>query len=749
MKRSAAEIKVTGIVQGVGFRPHVYRLANKLGLAGWIINTTNGVTIRVEGRAKDIKGFVRELQTSPPPLAYIESLRTKKIQPEGYSAFFIQKSSQSLDADISIPPDVGTCPDCLKEYNDPNNRRYGYPFTNCVNCGPRFSIIRASPYDRKNTSMNVFRMCADCAGEYEDPANRRFHAEPNACPTCGPQLLLTLPDGRAYNGDIRALLKAGKILAVKGIGAYHLACDAKNDKAVRLLRKRKKRQTKPFALMCRDLDVVRKNCELSLKEEELLTSPARPILLLKKRQTSMLCDEIAPGLDTLGVMLPYTPLHYGLFDDDISILVMTSANISGDPLIITEREAYSKLGFLADFFVVNKREIVNRADDSVVMSFMDMPYFIRRARGYVPQGIHLPCKVDPIFAAGGDLKGTFAYASDKKAVISQYFGDLGNLENFEAFKEGVRFFGEFLQIKPQSVACDIHPGYISTRFASAYAKELSVPLIKVQHHKAHFASAMADNALNESVLGVICDGTGYGEDGTIWGCEVFHGNYQEIKRVGSLESFLQPRGDEIIKYPLQMASVLLYSLWKDEDKVMRVLPGCKRLLPFVKAQVGSKTLCIESSSCGRLFDAAAAICGFTAMVSYEGEAAMRLESLAHYSPEVEPYSYSIHEGSIMRLSWGFLSEMADDKLQGTEASILAARFHTTFINALAEMVSKLAVKYKTDKVVFSGGTFQNRFVIKRLAERLKAMDIMPYFHRQVPTNDSGLALGQLMIAANR
>ena len=751
-EHGAVEIHITGTVQGVGFRPHVYRLASILGLSGWVINTTAGVTVRLEGPKETIASFQERLRTSPPPLATIESFTAYDVESEGFSAFFIHESKPAPDTEISIPPDISTCADCLREYRDPGDRRYGYAFTNCVNCGPRFSITRTAPYDRKNTSMHAFELCENCAQEYADPMNRRFHAEPNACPVCGPKVALTSSDGTPLDGGMetaRELLKQGKILAIKGVGGYHLACDATNDDAVGLLRDRKKREAKPFALMCRDLDTVRSHCVVSTDEEHLLTSPARPIILLKRTPLGGLTDVIAPGLDALGVMLPYTPLHYGLFDVDLSVLVMTSANISDDPLILTEEDAYRQLGDLADIFVVHKREIVNRGDDSVIMLFNGGPYFIRRARGYVPQGIQLPCTIPPVFAAGGDLKSVFAYGREKKAVLSQYFGDLDNLKNVEAYLDGVRFFADFLKITPEKVVCDLHPDYVGAGYAERYAEKLGVPLIKAQHHKAHFASAMADAGLNEKVLGVVCDGTGYGDDGSIWGCEFFHGDYESIDRVASLEPFMQPRGDGAVKYPLHMAAVLLYSLWKDEKKLLQVLPESADLMPFVRAQTVNNNLSIASSSCGRLFDAAAALCGFTSKSTYEGEAAMRMEALARSSGlvlnNVVPYAFAILEDDIARLSWSFLDEMAEDKRKGAGPTMLATRFHRTFTTALNDMIEKLTARYMTQKVVFSGGTFQNRLIIDILARELPTKGIMPYFHRRVPTNDGGLALGQVML----
>lgn len=765
----AVDIDVAGIVQGVGFRPHVYRLAQSLGLRGWVLNNAAGVSIRLEGSLEAIERFSKKLRAAPPPLASIEGYSVSRARPERFNAFSIQESAAAGVTDIAIPPDIGSCGDCLREFNNGGDRRYGYAFTNCVNCGPRFSITRAAPYDRRNTSMDAFEMCELCAAEYGDPGDRRFHAEPNACAVCGPKLQLTDPRGRLLAEDelplmqdqgesgpnadarfaarLRALLKKGHLLAIKGIGGYHLCCDAQNVGAVRRMRERKRRETKPFALLFRDLGVVREHCEVSADEEKALTSPARPIVLLRRAEASALCDDIAPGLDTLGVMLPYTPLHYGLLDDDLDILVMTSANISGDPLVLTEAEAFAELGQLVDFFVTHDRQIVNRADDSVVMLFGGAEYFIRRARGYVPRAVPLPRTTRPVLAVGGDLKSVFAYARGAKAIPSQYFGDIDNLKNFEAYERGLRFFGEFLDIVPEKIVCDLHPGYISVAHAERTASELGVPLVKVQHHKAHFASAMADNGLDEKVLGVVCDGTGYGDDGSVWGCEAFYGDYDDIERVGSLAPFSQPRGDDIAKNPLQMGAVLLYSLWGDDERVRAVLPGSEAILPFVKAQATSANLSIESTSSGRLFDAAAALCGFSGKVTYEGEAPMRMEALARSAPVCRPYAFSIDDGELLRLSWSFLGEMAEDKLRGTSPAQLAARFHTTFAEALAEMVGVLAQRYPAKKVVFSGGTFQNRFVLEILAGRLAARGVDAYFHRQLPANDGCLALGQVMLAS--
>ncbi|MBS3910059.1 MAG: carbamoyltransferase HypF [Actinobacteria bacterium] len=792
----AVDIGVSGVVQGVGFRPHVYRLAQLLGLRGWVLNTAGGVAIRLEGPEETIERFSQELLGAPPPLASIERYTVARAQPEGFSTFSIQESAADGVTDIAIPPDIGSCDDCLREFNSESDRRYGYAFTNCVNCGPRFSITRAAPYDRRNTSMDAFAMCERCAAEYGDPGNRRFHAEPNACPVCGPKLLLADAQGRSLSEDelsltysqgralteddlpffedegerrpnhdtrfaarLRALLKKGYLPAIKGIGGYHLCCDAQNAGAVRRMRERKRRETKPFALLFRDLEAVREHCVVSADEEKALTSPARPIVLLRRGERSALCDEIAPGLDTLGVMLPYTPLQYGLFDDDLSVLVMTSANISGDPLILTEDEAYAELGEIADYFVTHGRAIVNRADDSVVMffrgSFSADPngdfhageYFIRRARGYVPRAVPLPRAVRPVLAVGGDLKSVFVYARREKAIPSQYFGDIDNLKNFGAYERGLRFFGEFLDIVPEKIVCDLHPAYVSAAHAERLALELAVPLVKVQHHKAHFASVMADNGLDEKVLGVVCDGTGYGDDGSVWGCEVFFGDYEDIERVGSLAPFRQPRGDEVAKNPLQMAAILLYSLWGDEDRVRTVLPESEAVLPFVKAQAGSANLSIMSSSCGRLFDAAAALCGFSGRVTYEGEAPMRMEALARSAPVCRPYAFSIDDGELLRLSWSFMGDMAEDKLRGASPAQLAARFHTTFVEALAAMIATLLRRYHAEKVVFSGGTFQNRLVMDILAGRLAERGVEAYFHRRLPANDGCLALGQVMLAS--
>ncbi len=734
------EVKIKGTVQGVGFRPHVYRLAAGLGLFGWVINTAAGVTVHLEGHLSQIEAFCRELRANLPPLARIDSWLERPAVPAGYSSFFIQESHAGSDTEISIPPDTGTCPDCLEEYSDPADRRYGYEFTNCVNCGPRFSITRAAPYDRANTSMHMFRMCERCLAEYSDPADRRFHAEPNACPVCGPKVEFssgTKPE------DIRQALKAGRILAIKGIGGYHLACNALDEKAVLLMRRRKKRETKPFAIMCRDLDEVRRYCYLSAEEEGLLASPAKPIVLLCRREDAPLAAEIAPGLNTLGVMLPYTPLHYGLFDRELSVLVMTSANISGDPQILTAAEAHSELENLVDGFVEHPRQIVNRADDSVLMRHNGHDYFVRRSRGYVPQRILLPESVPEIFAAGGDLKAVFAFVREKSVVLSQYFGDLENVKNFDAYRQSAEFFRGFLRAEPKIAAADLHPNY----FSSSLARDFNLPLVQIQHHQAHFAACMADNGITEKVLGVVCDGTGYGEDGTVWGCEYFYGDFQRPARVGSLEQFFQSKGDGVQKNPEQMAAMLLYELGCREEIIAGLLPGCAEILPLLAPMQRSRMLSVRSSSSGRLFDAAAALCGVSTRSSYEGEAAMRLESLVGGLRDVKPYYFEIREKDMPRLSWDFLALMAEDRAAGLSPREMSERFHRTFADGILAMLTLLKERFPAQKAVFSGGTFQNRVLINYLAEKIPEIGLTPFFHRQVPANDGGLALGQVVLAA--
>ena len=742
----AVEVKVLGTVQGVGFRPCVYRLALRYNLKGWVINTSAGVIIHLEGKETDIKDFCEELQAFPPPLSHINSFEVQEVTSEGFGTFSIHESRAAPETEVSIPPDTGTCPECLREYMDSLNRRHRYDFINCVNCGPRFSITRCSPYDRSNTSMDGFDLCEDCGREYNDPADRRFHAEPNACPRCGPVVRLTSNTGTVLLSDPASCLKAGQIMAVKGLGGYHLACNAEDSKAVMILRERKRRETKPFALMCRDLTEVRRHCAVSPEEEKLLTSPARPIVLLQRRLDCTLTEYIAPGLVTLGVMLPHNPVQLSLFDNELTTLVMTSANISGDPLILTEEEAYQELRGLADIFLVHNRTIVNRADDSVVIVHRQKEYFLRRSRGYVPLYIDIPISREPVFAAGGDLKSVFAFARNNKVMLSQYFGDMENPKNLEAYQLGVDFFKEFLYIKPEKIVADLHPGYISSRFAS----ETGLPVVKVQHHKAHMASCMADNGLNEKVLGVVCDGTGFGEDGTIWGCEFFYGDYQSMKRVGSLQPFKQPRGDAVQKNPQQMAAMFLYAMHKDEGEIVQLIPEAGEMLSFLRVLERSDSLAVSSTSSGRLFDAAAVLCGFTSKPTYEGEPAMVMESLANLEVRdgkfVDGYPLSISQPDIYRISWDFIDYMVEDKLRGTPAPVMAARFHYTIGEGLISLLKLLKKDFPATKVVFSGGTFQNKLLINYLDEKVPRTGLTPYFHRQVPPNDGGLALGQIMLA---
>lgn len=738
-------MRVRGTVQGVGFRPHVYRKAVALGLKGWVINTSGGVRIHVEGEAEAVRRFVSELPSDLPPLACIEEMELLPREPVGYETFFIHESLPADDVAVTVPPDVGLCPDCLREYRDPEDRRYGYEFINCVNCGPRFSIIRAVPYDRENTSMAVFTMCKECRQEYEDPANRRFHAEPNACPRCGPQLRLVDREGKEVVGDPRHYLRRGKILAVKGIGGYHLACDALNWQAVRELRERKRRETKPFALMARDLDTVRKYCHLSPEEERLLTAPERPILLLRSRGNPALSPEVAPGLNSLGVMLPYTAIHFSLFDESLELLVMTSANLSGDPLILTEEEAFQDLRDIADLFLIHNREIVNRVDDSVVTLFQGKEYFIRRARGYVPLGLKVSRSLPPLFAAGGDLKNVFAFSKGRWIVPSQHFGDLENPRNLDAYRRGVEFFRHFLQVEPVAAVADLHPLYFST----AFAEEMGLPVVKVQHHRAHFASCLADNEIEEKVLGVVCDGTGYGEDGTVWGCEFFYGEYCENERVGSLLPYWQPVGDSVQKNLAQMGAMLLLQLGWEERDILSLFPELAGEVSIIKAQIRSEKLSIPSSSSGRLFDAAAAIAGICGRATYEGEGPMRLEAAAERASGQESYPVRVEKDDMYRLSWHFVEEVARDRLAGVDPAVIARRFHLTFAQGIEKMLLYLRQEYPARKVVFSGGVFQNRLLAGYLAERLLELGLTPCFHRRVPPSDGGLAVGQIMIAAGR
>lgn len=758
---------ITGIVQGVGFRPFIYQLAQELNLSGWVRNTPSGVEIEVQGVIDQFNFFEDALKNKLPPLAVVTSQTTADITPiEGDTSFTILPSGDGI-CDIQIAPDSSICSDCLQELFDPANRRYLYPFITCTNCGPRYSIITGIPYDRPKTTMALFPLCPDCQKEYENPLDRRFHAQPIACHACGPQLTLINSAGDKIASQDNALkealelLKSGAILAIKGIGGYHLAVDATNHEAVRKLRERKNRDEKPFAVMVNSLETAIKLTFISEVEERLLNSPEAPIVILKKMDVTKLSPLIAPNNGWLGLMLPYTPLHHLLFaphpssvitQKPFSALVMTSGNISDEPVVFEDDEALKRLSKIADFFLLHDRPIHIRSDDSVIRVFQGRPLFYRRARGYAPRAITLPFEVKPLLATGAELKSALCIASGNKAFLSQHIGDLQNQSTLDSFTHTVSHISEILQIKPEVVACDLHPDYLSTRFS----EDLALPLIRVQHHHAHLAACMAENNLVGEVIGIIFDGTGYGSDGTIWGGEFLVGGYDDFKRVGHFQALPQPGGDAAVREPWRMAMAYLYDAVGEEaftldHPLTRHLSKMEMELfaQMLRRRINSPL----TSSCGRLFDAVAAMLGLRYFVSYEGQAAIELEALAEDENKDRnkdtTYTYNIlsHPDTPLKLDFSpmFSELLADLQLDITTASI-AYRFHQTVAAASTKLCLQIAQSSGLNRVILSGGVFQNRLLAEMLYNNLANIDFKVFTHHLTPPNDGSIALGQAAVA---
>lgn len=729
------KLEIIGAVQGVGFRPFVYRLAKELDLRGWIINIPEGVKIEVEGENLDV--FLKRLQEEKPPLAYIYSISFEYAEEVGYADFEIKESHSEGKREVFILPDIGTCDECLKEIFDPKDKRYMYPFTNCTHCGPRFTIIEKLPYDRPNTTMKVFKMCQECEREYNDPTNRRFHAQPNACPKCGPQVFLYDKEGSLLGEGEEAIdlviqaVKEGKIVAVKGIGGFHLICDATNEKAVNTLRMRKRRQEKPFAVMFKSLQQLKEYARPTNLEEALLSSPQRPIVLVEKVQNS-LPETIAPGLKRIGAFLPYSPLHYIILSKLDVPIVATSGNYSEEPIVKDNEEALNKLSEIADLILVHNREIKRRCDDSVVKVVGDIPLLIRRSRGYAPLPVKLPYKLkNKVLATGGMLKNTFAIAWDDKVFISQHVGDVENYQTLKSFEEMVFDLMNLYQFEPEIVVCDMHPRYETTRWAQFFSEERNIPLLKVQHHYAHILSCMAENGIEDEVLGIAWDGTGYGEDGTLWGGEFLVCHYKTYRRVYHFKPFRLIGGEKAIKEPKRVALSLLLELFGEKALDFN-LPFDRKELEMLFNAWSKGINSPFSSSVGRLFDAVCSLLGIRHINNYEGQAAMILEDL--YNPTIKDhYSYSI-EGQIIDWHPTIL-----DILQDKEREKVPSRF----INTLAKIALDIARRVGIEKVCLSGGVMQNDPLVSKIKEELTKNGFLVYTHQKVPTNDGGLCLGQV------
>jgi len=737
-------IHVRGTVQGVGFRPFIYRLARDEALAGWVRNDSTGVVIEVEGRAERVARFLERLPAEAPPVADIAEVSHEAVAPEGAAAFEIARSERLPDALAEIPPDLGLCDDCRREMLDPADRRHLYPFINCTNCGPRFTIAESLPYDRPFTSMKVFTMCPDCQREYDDPADRRFHAQPNACWVCGPRLTLldaarTQVDTDDPVGAVGEALRCGRIAAVKGLGGFHLACDAANEEAVQTLRQRKWREKKPFAVMVPDLDAARRLCQLTEAEERLLADYRKPIVLSRKRPDHPLAHAVAPASQFFGVMLPYTPLHVLLMRQGFVALVMTSANRTDEPIAIDNDECLHRLGTVADLFLVHDRAIIRRSDDSVTRVFRGEPVIQRRARGYVPSAI--PVAVEgPVLALGGDLKNTVCIIRKGRAYLSQHIGDLEHAEAHDFYGETIAHFQGILETEPSLVAHDLHPGYHST----AYARRLEgVELVGVQHHHAHAVACMAEHGLEGPVIGVSLDGTGYGTDGKVWGGEFLVATLADFERMAHLAYVPMPGGERAVEEPWRMAVAYL-----GESVPELVGPGLDaERLEAVEQLLGSAVAGPETSSMGRLFDGVSALLGICTRVSYEGQAAIELEAAAdggdrafypfHFDVTALPWTVDPRE--IVR---GVLKDLRE----GVAASTVSARFHNTVIQLIRVICQRIRRERGHDTIVLSGGCFQNVLLLDGACRLLERDGFDVRHHRLVPTNDGGLALGQAVAA---
>ncbi len=780
------KIKVKGIVQGVGFRPFVYRLAKRYSLSGKVFNNPQGVHIEIEGDLSSVKAFLQAIKTESPPLSKITDVSIEEMALQQSKIFEIVESKDKQEKKTLISPDIAVCEDCLSELFDPIDRRYRYPFINCTNCGPRLTIIRKIPYDRENTSMAVFKMCPDCQKEYDDPANRRFHAQPNACFECGPEVWLADSKGRVIETDdpikrAAALLKEGKIIAIKGIGGFHLAVDAENAQAVRRLRKRKLREEKPLAIMSESLERIKEYAACTREEQELLSSPQCPIVLLKKKEKCGISEAVAPRNTHLGVMLPYTPVHHLLFKSgkDFLALVMTSGNLTEEPIAIENKEAFTRLANIADYFIIHNRDILLRSDDSVTVQVSEKTQFVRRSRGFVPVPVFLKEEYPPILACGAELKNTVCILKDNNAFLSQHVGDLENMDAFNFFIEASEHLKNILEVSPAVIAYDLHPEYLNTKFAK---EQKDMTLVGVQHYHAHIASCLAENGEEGPVIGLSMDGLGYGTDETIWGGEFLYADFYGFERIATFKNIPMPGGTAAIKEPWRMAVSYLYDAYEEE------LLGLK--IPFIE-NLGRSSLATlirmmqlrlnspMTSSLGRIFDAVSAILQIRSDVHYEGQAAFELEMAIDPSmPDASPYPYFILETDksskldhMIQLSkdnqnpeslipYGIdfpnyiidMKEMfkgiVDDIKVNRSAGEISARFHNTILAIMLNLCSMMRMELELERVALSGGVFQNRYLFEKLVSELKQKEFDVLTHSRVPTNDGGLSLGQAVIAAS-
>jgi hydrogenase maturation protein HypF len=744
-------IIIEGIVQGVGFRPFVYQLAVRFELAGSVRNDTRGVTVEVEGKKSTLGLFVAAIRTEKPPLAVIQSVNVQSVPVQGESGFRILQSALDESRRAQVAPDTFVCDDCQQELFDPADRRYQYPFINCTNCGPRYTIVTGIPYDRPLTTMADFPLCVDCQAEYDDPTSRRFHAQPNACQLCGPQLQLLDAEGQALAGkdplaETVTRLKQGQIVAVKGLGGYHLAVDAENQDAVLELRRRKQRDEKPFALMVRNLATVQEFAAVKDDEARLLQGPERPIVLLRKKQGQTLAESIAPDNHYFGIMLPYTPLHYLLLGDEFKALVMTSANLSDEPIAFEDDEARQRLMSVADAFLAHDRRIYTRTDDSIGRVMAGRPLLLRRSRGFVPSAIALTDERRPVLAVGAELKNTVCLIRGDRAFLSQHIGDLKNLEVYDSFKKTVTHLQSILEVQPERVAHDLHPDYYSSRYA---LEESGLPTVAVQHHHAHMASCLAEHGIEEPAIGVIFDGIGYGTDGNIWGGEFLVGDIRTCERVGHFRYQPMPGGDLATSEPWRMALSYLQSIYGEVPGELKVFDGIAENERRLVAQATAKGINAPlTSSCGRLFDAVAAILGLRQTVSFEGQAAMQLEMLADPTQSTSyPCLLSDENDLVIYNPTPMIASIVNDLQAGLGVAAIAGRFHLSIATMIEEVCAELSQRTGLNRVVLSGGVFQNCLLTEMALARLEKSGFDILTHSLVPPNDGGLALGQAVIAA--
>ena len=771
-----AKITVKGVVQGVGFRPFVHRLAEEFGLRGWVKNTSAGVLIEVEGDKEKVKKFCDGITIRKPPPAQIKEKEIIYQAPRGSRSFNIRESTSLRRKEVLIPPDIAFCHDCFSELKDGSDRRHRYPFINCTNCGPRFTIMKDLPYDRPLTTMKKFRMCPICQNEYEDMSRRRYHAEPNACPRCGPEIELIksrkngkesfpglrrsencLNGPKALEAAVR-LLKKGKIVAIKGLGGFHLACDAANSVAVNRLRERKGRPYKPFAVMVSDIEIAKKNCLVSRQEEVLLSDWQKPIVLLQKREGSKISDLVAPNNNRLGVMLPYTPLHYLLFNDSsssLSALVMTSGNLSDQPIEISNREAFERISHIADYFLVHNRDIYNRCDDSIVEIFSEEPVVIRRARGYVPAPVELDYELESILACGAELKNTFCLTKKNYAFVSQYIGDLKDYKTLQYYEQMVRRFQKLFGISPKIVAHDLHPDYLSTRYALNITRwKPKIIQVPVQHHHAHIVSCLGENGVKDKVIGVAFDGVGYGADGNIWGGEFLVADCRDFRRIGQLKYFGMPGGDRAVEEPWRMAVSLLTEAFGKRIPRIDFANGWQKEIPIIQEMIEKRINCPLTSSMGRLFDGVSSLLGICDVNTYEAQAAMELESTAEglsSSPGNLPrqnYEYEIREENgkfIIDPCW-IVKGIVDDLQNRVPVAVIAYKFHNSIADIIRDVSLQIKGKIGISRVALSGGVFQNRLLLGLALGKLTRRGFICYYHKRVPCNDGGVSLGQAIIA---